>query len=78
MRKLHSKKEINKALKEAVSKGFRYEPTRSRSSHVVGRLKCPEASREGCMMSVYGTPRQPGTHAKQIRAFVESCTHGSR
>ena len=41
-----------------------------------GRLLCPHASRGGCIVSVWSTPRVAENHARQIRSKVDSCPHG--
>ena len=73
-RKIHPKKEIEKAIQYAESKGWRYKKT-SGSAHAWGRLLCPLQNREGCSMSIWSTPKIPETHAKQILKRVNSCNH---
>ena len=45
------------------------------SSHAWTRLKCPESSRDGCIISVWSTPRVPQNHASQIMRVVDKCPH---
>src|SRR5690625_2031697 len=45
------------------------------SSHAWTRLKCPEFSRDGCIISVWSTPRVPQNHASQIKRVVDKCPH---
>ena len=70
----HPNKEIQKAINYAISKGWTLIET-GNSSHAWARLKCPESSRRGCIISIWSTPRVPETHAKQIRRVIDKCTH---
>jgi hypothetical protein len=45
------------------------------NGHAWGRLFCPHATREGCIISVWSTPRVPENHARQIRRKVDACAH---
>ena len=38
-------------------------------------LYCPERSREGHRFNVHSTPRNPYSHAEQIRRAVNRCNH---
>jgi hypothetical protein len=39
-------------------------------------MRCPGTPPEACKtMSINGTPRSPGTHARQIARFVARCPH---
>lgn len=67
-------KEIRKAVEYAVAKKWRVTDA-GRSSHAWARLKCPESSREGCIISVWSTPRVPQRHARQIIRAVDKCPH---
>ena len=73
-RKKHPNKEIEQAIKYAESKLWRYLKT-GKSAHAWGRLLCPLQNMEGCIMSVWSTPRDPTVHAKQIRRRVDACPH---
>ena len=75
MRPKHANKEIEAAIQEAESKGWRYKAT-GNSAHAWGRLLCPFESREGCMMSIWSTPRNTYVHAEQIMRRVKQCPHG--
>lgn len=68
----HSKPEVEAAVRYALSLGWRLEMS---SGHAWGRLYCPRASREGCIVSVWSTPRNAGNHARQIRSAVDRCDH---
>tara|TARA_R110002126_G_scaffold3477_2_gene19809 strand:+ start:5921 stop:6148 length:228 start_codon:yes stop_codon:yes gene_type:complete len=70
----HPTKEIQEAIEHAVNEGWRIiEP--GKSSHAFCRLYCSEKSRKGCKISVWSTPRNSGTHAKQIIRQVDNCSH---
>ncbi len=62
--KLHDDKEINKALKSAVQYGFEVLPVRK------GHTACTVVAPNGQRLSVWSTPRDPGTMAKRIREFI--------
>ncbi len=68
----HSNKEIQKAIKYALAKGWRLEKA---SGHAWGRLYCPAGERGGCILSVNGTPRNPHAIARLIKARVSKCPH---
>lgn len=72
----HPNKHIEAALQYARSKGFRVEKAGPRA-HPWGSIKCPAGSREGCMMSVWSTPKNPERHARAIRRWVDNCPHWS-
>ena len=73
-RKKHPSKEIEAAIQYAESHGWHYKQAGS-SAHAWGRLLCPLHRREGCMMSIWSTPRNPYVHAEQIKKQVANCTH---
>ena len=73
-RKKHPNKEIEEAIRFAENRGWRYRKAGG-SAHAWGRLLCPLQGREGCSMSIWSTPRDADTHAKQIRHRVNSCPH---
>ena len=75
-RNKHPNKEIEKAIRHAETKGWRYHET-GRSAHAWGRLLCPLQSRDGCSMSIWSTPRSADVYAKQIRNRVDKCPHES-
>jgi hypothetical protein len=50
----HPNKEIEAAVAHAEALGWRVVPI---SGHAWGRLYCPWADRDGCMVSVWSTPR---------------------
>jgi len=70
----HPDKHIEKAVLYAENLGWRWEISRGRAW---GHLMCPETSREGCIVGVYSTPRNPENHARHIRREVDVCPHGA-
>lgn len=73
-RKKHPNKEIEAAVCFAENHDWSYRKVGS-SAHAWGRLSCLLKSREGCVMSVWSTPRSPENHAKQIIKNVKKCPH---
>ena len=71
----HPSGEIEVAMQEALERGWTLKKS-GKSGHAWGRLYCPESSREGCIVSVWSTPRDETNHANQIRRQVERCPHG--
>jgi hypothetical protein len=72
--KKHPDKDIQEAIAYALSKNWRMEVS-EKSAHAWGRLKCPETSRMGCIISVWSTPRVAKNHARQIVQAVDKCEH---
>lgn len=72
-RRRHPKKEVEEALSAAEAAGWRVESTAS--GHRWGVMRCAEASREGCQVSIWSTPRSPGNHARQLRRAIDRCPH---
>lgn len=75
-RPVHPKKDIEDALKHAEAHGWRVEVG---GSHAWGRLYCPfhdQACRCGefCIVSIWSTPRNPFSHARQLKRVVDNCT----
>ncbi|MCY2987076.1 MAG: hypothetical protein NTY19_04310 [Planctomycetota bacterium] len=68
----HPNKHIEGAVQYAEDQGWRVEIS---SGHAWGHLYCPHATREGCITSVWSTPRCPENHARQIRRDVDRCAH---
>ena len=73
-RSRHPNKHIEKAVAYAESLGWHVEPS---DGHAWGRLFCPNATREGCIVSVWSTPRVPENHARHIRREVDICPHSN-
>lgn len=75
-RKRHSKPEIEEALRYAEKQGWRIEIG---GSHAWGKIYCPYNNSdcrcgEFCISSIWSTPKNAGTHAKQIKKVVDNCT----
>ena len=68
----HTEKEVEAALLFAERQGWRIKYP---AAHW-GVLLCPEATRDGCKISVSGTPRNAGHEARRI-TMVRRCPHGS-
>jgi hypothetical protein len=69
----HSKKEVRKALDDAVAAGFEVKPTDAHG-HSWGYIDCPHPE---CPQRqwVWSTPADQDDHARQIRRFVERHRH---
>jgi hypothetical protein len=69
----HSKKEVRKALDDAVAAGFEVKDT-SASGHSWGSVCCQH---DGCgqRQSVWSTPADQDVHARQIRRFMARHRH---
>jgi predicted RNA binding protein YcfA (HicA-like mRNA interferase family) len=65
----HSKKEVEAALQYAEQHGWTVFPTKG--GHRWGKAQCGQ----GCTVSIWSTPRNPGNHAKQIQRAVDKCSH---
>jgi len=74
LRPRHPIKEIEKIIQYAESKGWRYKPA-GNSAHAWGRLLCPWAARDGCLMSIWSTPRNAHMHALQVKVRIDDCPH---
>lgn len=59
-------------MRYAEELGWRVELS---NGHAWGRMFCPWASRGGCIISVWSTPRSEDNHARQIRNRVDGCPH---
>jgi hypothetical protein len=68
----HPKAEIENAIQVAEACGWRVKLS---NGHAWGRLLCPLRAREGCIISVWSTPRSAGNHARGILKAVERCGH---
>jgi hypothetical protein len=66
----HPKPEVEQAVAYAESKKWRWRP----QGHW-GRLYCPQADHDGCQVGVFGTPRNAGNHAKDIKRAIDRCPH---
>jgi len=70
----HPNKHIREAVDYAIREGWRLVKSGPRA-HAWGRLYCIEQSRDGCIITVYGTPRVPENHVQTIRRLVDQCPH---
>ncbi len=68
----HPNKHIEAAVRYAEASGWRVERSKG---HAWGHLLCPCATREGCIVSVWSTPRNPESHARNIRRNIDQCPH---
>jgi hypothetical protein len=78
-RNRHPSKDIEGALLELESMGWRVEEAKGRSAHSWGYVLCPanagDACRSGvfCRMSVWSTPRSPRNHARELLRKAYGC-----
>jgi hypothetical protein len=70
----HQNKAIEAAICYAESLQWRCEKSGPRA-HAWGKLYCPQADRTGCIVFIYGTPRNPENHAKRIMREIDECPH---
>ncbi len=71
-RKRHPDKEIEGAVAHAEQLGWRVVAV---SGHAWGRLYCAHYDRDGCMISVWSTPRSAGNHARDLIRAINRCPH---
>ena len=69
-RSKHPKPEVEEAVHYAESKNW----TVRKMGHW-GRLFCPKADQDGCQVGVFGTPKNAGNHARQIKRAIDRCPH---
>ena len=72
----HPNKEVEAAIAAAEHAGWTVHLSKG---HAWGHLYCPLSTREGCIVAVWSTPRNPENHAKGIVRAVKRCPacHGS-
>ncbi len=68
----HPKPPLEKAVRYAEQLGWRVEMSKG---HAWGHLLCPKSSREGCIISVWSTPKNAENHARHIRKQIDNCDH---
>ena len=68
----HPDKHIEAAVAYAELNGW---TVRMSNGHAWGRLFCAFADRDGCIVSVWSTPRNAQNHAKAIMRAVDRCPH---
>ena len=71
----HPDKHIEKAIQYAEQLGWRVEIS---AGHAWCHLLCPLQTRDGCIVSVWSTPRSGENHARHIQREVDLCPHGNR
>ena len=69
-RSRHPNKEIEAAIREAESSGWTVEMS---SGHAWGHLYCPKNDPDGCIVSIWSTPRSNQNHAKAILRKLKLC-----
>jgi len=67
----HPKPSVEKAIQYAEKLGWRVKI--SKRGHAWGKLLCPLASRMGCIITVWSTPKNEDNHARHIQNKVDSC-----
>jgi len=77
-RKKHPNKEIEEVLKYAEVRNWRVENS---NGHPFGQMYCPysrsistcESSEKWCRVSLWSTPKNTGSHARQLKKVVDRC-----
>ncbi|NYZ69633.1 hypothetical protein H0A36_26825 [Endozoicomonas sp. SM1973] len=74
----HPQKEVEEALQFAEAQGWQV--IERHNGHTWGVIRCPNNDKncrcgEFCQNSIWSTPRRPGTHAKQIKRYVQGCIY---
>ena len=75
VRKSHPKKEIEQALQHAENNGW---CVNVGGGHAWGKIRCPYNNAECrcglfCITSIWSTPRNPFSHARDIKRVVDNC-----
>ena len=70
----HPDKDIREAIRHAERNGWTVTKASGRA-HIWGTLWCPLQARESCRIRVMSTPRNPESHARDIRRDVDRCPH---
>ena len=68
----HPDKHIESAVAYAELNGW---TVKMSNGHAWARLFCAFADRDGCMLSVWSTPRNAQNHAKGLIRAVDRCPH---
>lgn len=68
----HPDKHIEAAVAYAELNGW---TVKLSNGHAWGRLLCAFHDRDGCMLSVWSTPRNAQNHAKDLIRAVNRCPH---
>ena len=78
-RGVHPKKEVRKAIKELRAAGWTIEVAVGGHAHRWGTATCPHQHPDGsggvtcCARVIYGTPRNEGNHARELRRALRRC-----
>ncbi len=67
VRKRHPKPEVEVEEASVCAERSGWTVRDTAAGHKWGDMRCPEASREGCLESIWSTPRNPGNHAKRLQ-----------
>jgi hypothetical protein len=68
----HPDKHIEKVVDYAESLGWTFKIS---SGHAWGRIYCPMHNRDGCIWSVWSTPKNPEKFALKLRRLIDQCSH---
>ncbi|MBI5128980.1 MAG: hypothetical protein HZA66_06030 [Rhodopseudomonas palustris] len=71
-RPTHPSKEIEAAVSFAEEQGWSWVKV---SGHAWAKLLCPHHDRDGCVLFVWSTPRNPENHARQLLRQIARCPH---
>jgi len=71
----HPDKHIREAMQFAESLGWTFTEA-GPHGHAYGFLYCPHHERDGCIVTVYSTPKTPYIAAQRIIRKVKKCPHG--
>lgn len=70
----HPNKEMEAAVSFLENLGWTWKKP-GKSSHCWGRMYCPQNDRNGCRVSVWSTPKKPGSHADSLVRNGKRCSH---
>ena len=79
VRGVHPKKEVRKAIRELRAAGWTIRVAAGGHSHHWGTATCPHQHPDGsgrlscCARVIYGTPRNEGNHAAELRRALRWC-----
>ncbi len=68
----HSKKELEALVQYAEQRGWE---VRQGQRHAKFKLYCKHHDRDGCKVSVWGTPTDVDDHARDLRRAIDRCPH---
>lgn len=71
----HPNKHIETAVAYAELNGWNVKISRG---HSWGKLYCHFHDRDGCIIVVWSTPKNPQNHAKNITRTIDRCPHDER